>query len=90
MMTVLTSLFHLQTPGQSTSQPTSNNRSVKYNLTREVPDFDPFGTATDEVGASAVLETAGRNRPHRQCGHPQQQPHRRRLRPLRRPRLRNH
>jgi len=58
MMTVLTSLFHLQPPGQQTSQPTTGNRSVKYNLTREVPDYDPFGSATDEVGASAVLGTA--------------------------------
>jgi type II secretory pathway component GspD/PulD (secretin) len=61
MMTVLTSLFHLQasqSTGQPTSQPTSNNRSVKYNLTTEVPNYDPFGSATEEVGASAVLGTA--------------------------------
>ena len=61
MMTVLTSLFHLQasqSTGQPTSQPTTGNRTVKYNLTREVPDYDPFGSATDEVGASAVLGTA--------------------------------
>jgi type II secretory pathway component GspD/PulD (secretin) len=62
MMTVLTSLFHLQpssqSTGQSTTQPVSNNRTVKYNLTREVPDFDPFASGADEVGASAVLGTA--------------------------------
>ncbi len=62
MMTVLTSLFHLQPSsqytGQATSQPASNNRTVKYNLTREVPDFDPFASGADEVTASAVLGTA--------------------------------
>lgn len=93
MMTVLTSLFHLQasqSTGQPTSQPTTGNRTVKYNLTREVPDYDPFGSATDEVGAFGRARNRRRNRPHRQCGHPQQQPHRRRLRTLRRPRLGNH
>jgi type II secretion system protein D len=62
MMSVLTSLFHLQPSsqytGQTTSQPASNNRTVKYNLTREVPDFDPFASGADEVTASAVLGTA--------------------------------
>jgi len=58
MMTVLTTLFHLQTPGLSTSQPTTSNRTVKYNLEREVPNFDPFASGADEVGASAVLGTA--------------------------------
>jgi len=62
MMTVLTTLFHLQAAnqgaGQPTSQPTTGNRTVKYNLEREVPNFDPFASGADEVGASAVLGTA--------------------------------
>jgi type II secretory pathway component GspD/PulD (secretin) len=61
MLTVLTTLFHLQTPGLSTSQPSTSNRTIRYNLSREVPDFDPFASGTDEVGASAVVGTAEEN-----------------------------
>ncbi len=62
MMTVLTSLFHLQsTFGQSASQPTSNNRTIQYNMVRDTAEFDPFGAGPDEAGASAVIGTAEEN-----------------------------
>ncbi len=61
MLTVLTALFHIQAPGQSTSQPTTSNRTIKYNLVKEVPDFDPFASGADEVAASAVVGTAEEN-----------------------------
>jgi type II secretion system protein D len=61
MLTVLTTLFRLETPGLSTSQPTTSNRTIKYNLVKEVPNFDPFASGADEVAASAVVGTAEEN-----------------------------
>jgi type II secretory pathway component GspD/PulD (secretin) len=58
MLTVITTLFHLPSPGLSSSQPTTGNRTINYNLVREVPNFDPFASGADEVAASAVVGTA--------------------------------
>jgi len=58
MMTVLTSLFHLQ----ATLQPTANSRTIQYSLVKEDPDpADHEAPEQDEVAASAVVGTAEEN-----------------------------
>ena len=58
MMTVLTTLFHLQPSGQTATQTSVNNRTIQYSLPRPPVDETLIPPVEGEAGTSAVVGSA--------------------------------